>query len=88
MNAKFENTKIGKGFIEFLNHDELHSKVGLFGNGSATVCCEIVYKVTADSIESQKIDKTLREELWTSYQDGLCESFIIQVKDKQFKVRF
>jgi hypothetical protein len=74
------------GFFGFLKHLELHSKAAFFGNGPAVVCCEMTYQAVIDKPESPKIDKTLRESLWKSYEKGLFDGVTIQVKGKEFKV--
>jgi hypothetical protein len=59
-----------------LTYDQLRSKAAFFGNGSATVCCEMSYQVSVDANEG----------LWSSYQQGLFDTVTIQVEGKEFKV--
>jgi hypothetical protein len=74
------------GFRKVLKRAELESTAVFFFNCPAVICCEMTYQAIIDRPEPAKVDKKLREGLWKSYQEGLSDSFIIEVEQKQFKV--
>jgi hypothetical protein len=84
--AIFQNNGDDSEFGKILTYDELRSKANFFGNGPVIVCCEMSYQNFVDGSEPPKIDNDVRENLWSSYQEGLYDGVTINVEDKQFKV--
>jgi hypothetical protein len=85
-NYEFQQNGDYDRFDDVLTQNQLLSKAAFFGSGSATVCCEMTYKVSVDGLEPPKINHDVCKGLWKSYQQGLCDAVTIQVENKQFKV--